>query len=88
MGGTVSIDGINVTIESGTRLDMVPGRQYLVIGMNCGNALYLNHGDIDLFQLDAKGQITWTGLNGFPFIDKLLQRKTVPAIARYVRGLK
>ena len=55
---------------------------------HCGNALFLSHPEIDLFQLDAKGHVTWTGLDDFPFIHKLLQLKTVPAIARYVRGLK
>lgn len=88
MGGTVTIDGIEISVNAGALIKMVPGGQYLVIGMNCGNALYLNHPHIDLFRLNAKAEVTWTGLDDYPFIHKLLQLKTVPAVARYVRGLK
>jgi hypothetical protein len=88
MGGTVTIDGIDVTVTTSNPLSMELGRQDLVIGMHCGDALYLNHPHIDLFLLDAKGQVTWTGLDDFDFSRKLLQLKTIPAIARYVRGLR
>lgn len=90
LGGTARVDGVSITLESDdSRLGLMSGRSYLVIGNVCGAVLSRPHGgDVDVFEISSDGSFAPRRTSPRPLSEFLINIGTLAKLEAYLKDLR
>jgi len=87
LGGTTLIDGVHTTVTTAqASVHWRPSGRYLVIGNRCRDTLVLPQGELDIFDVDTHGRLTYSlGEVRYPFAREIVEAASISRLSEILR---